>query len=939
MNSDNWNRINEIFDAASRLEPESRAEFVKSACGDDAELLAEVESLLKYADGSNFLDDSAVSKVVSAILSSENDEKRSPTQLQRTKTRDQIKITKSDESINFVAGTVLAERYRILGLLGTGGMGEVYKAEDLTLDQTVALKFLPASLAKNKDALKRFRAEVRTARQVSHENVCRVFDIGEVDGRQFLSMEFIDGDDLSQLLRRIGRLPSDKAVEITRQICMGLHAIHKAGILHRDLKPANIIIDSKGRARITDFGIAGFEADVQGVEARAGTPAYMSPEQIAGKNITQRSDIYALGLLIYKIFTGKQAIQAASFDEFLSFHETTSPTDPTEFVENLDPAIDELIRNCLAKDPADRPGSVLQVAAALPGGNPIQVALEAGETPSPEMVAASPKKGVLKLPVAVSLLVAFFGLFAAALYLASQYQYHAFTPLQKSPEVLRERAKNILSSAGYSEAPNDSVDSFGYEDYFVRFARKNDDRSVYDFEKLRSGQPFVVYFWYRQSADRLMPFSIIRNVVTEFDPPLNDPASEYVKLDTRGRLVKLVAVPPQIKPQMTSGETSWEALFDQAGLSLDRFSEAQVQVSPPVYADQQGAWQGTLADFDDIPTRIEAASANGKPVYFEVFTPWQDERIKNDRPRESALQIREIVLFLFNFLAFFGAIVISYMNLKAGRGDLNGAAKLSVFFFVLILIHRLISYDYDSLLNHWLTVFFIICGQTVILFLLYVAIEPFVRRWWTEILISWNRLLAGDFTNPLIGRDILVGGVLGCVLVLSEYFGGFLRDFIASRPSTIISFQTGTLNGTQGVATTLLLSVLIAIIRALLILMMSVILYLVFKRKWLATLGVGLFAVGMFGFQQIPSRGWLYIVFLLFVYVPVVFLFLRFGLVTIITSLACYEILNIAITFDASRFYFSNTIIVAAIGLSIALYAFYISIGDQKVFEGSILKE
>ena len=168
-------------------------------------------------------------------------------------------------------------------------MGEVYKAEDIKLDQTVALKFLPDKLEKNEDALRRFIGEVKTARQVSHANVCKVFDIGDIDGKHYLSMEFIDGDDLSQLFSRIGRLPSDKAAEISRQICFGLHAIHEAGILHRDLKPANIIIDSNGKASITDFGIAGFEEDVQGAESRVGTPAYMSPEQITGKEVTTRA--------------------------------------------------------------------------------------------------------------------------------------------------------------------------------------------------------------------------------------------------------------------------------------------------------------------------------------------------------------------------------------------------------------------------------------------------------------------------------------------------------------------------------------------------------------------------------------------------------------------------------------------------------------------------
>ena len=170
----------------------------------------------------------------------------------------------SSEAIDhgrFAPGDLVAERYRIVGLLGRGGMGEVYRADDLRLGQPVALKFLPATLARDPMQLARFHAEVRLARQVSHPNVCRVYDIGEADGRHFLSMEYVDGEDLASLLRRIGRLPQDKAVEIARQLCAGLAAAHERGVLHRDLKPANVMLDGRGQVRITDFGLAALADD------------------------------------------------------------------------------------------------------------------------------------------------------------------------------------------------------------------------------------------------------------------------------------------------------------------------------------------------------------------------------------------------------------------------------------------------------------------------------------------------------------------------------------------------------------------------------------------------------------------------------------------------------------------------------------------------------
>src|SRR5215471_18745118 len=202
----------------------------------------------------------------------------------------------------FTPGTVLADRYRIIGLLGRGGMGEVYRADDLKLGQPVALKFLPRALASDPVRRERFFAEVRITRQLSHPNICRVYDIAEYEGQHFLSMEYIDGEDLASLIKRIGYLPNEKALEITRQLLAGLAAAHDRGVLHRDLKPANIMIDGHGRVRITDFGLAASMDEEAQTSEVLGTPAYMAPEQFAGKGASVQSDIYALGLVLYEIY-------------------------------------------------------------------------------------------------------------------------------------------------------------------------------------------------------------------------------------------------------------------------------------------------------------------------------------------------------------------------------------------------------------------------------------------------------------------------------------------------------------------------------------------------------------------------------------------------------------------------------------------------------------
>jgi len=268
-------------------------------------------------------------------------------------------------AFNFAPGSMVADRYRVVSLLGRGGMGEVYGADDLKLGQRVALKFLPTDRGKSTGWRDQFYAEVRMARQVSHPNVCRVYDVGESDGRLFLSMEFVDGEDLASLLRRIGRLPDDKAVEIAQQLCAGLAAAHRSGVLHRDLKPSNVMIDGKGRARITDFGLAIATSEADQQTGPAGTPGYLAPELLDGSAPSIQSDLYALGLVLYELFTGKKAFDASSLAEFHRKQTETNPTPPSSVVKNFDPVVERTILRCLDRDPAQRPRSALSIAASL----------------------------------------------------------------------------------------------------------------------------------------------------------------------------------------------------------------------------------------------------------------------------------------------------------------------------------------------------------------------------------------------------------------------------------------------------------------------------------------------------------------------------------------------------------------------------------------------
>ena len=414
----------------------------------------------------------------------------------------------------FAPGAIIAGRYRLVALLGRGGMGEVYRADDLTLDQPVALKFLPGGVADDDSRLAQFHNELRTARQVSHKNVVRLYDLGAADGRRFLTMEYVDGEDLASLLRRIGRIPEDKAVELARQLCAGVAAAHERGVLHRDLKPANVMIDGDGDVRITDFGIAtAGDADAP----TAGTPQYMAPELLAGKPASIRTDIYALGLILFEIFTGRRAYDAQSLGDLKQLHDTGTLTTPSSIVRDLDPAIERVILRCLDKAPDKRPGSALAVAAALPGGDPLAAALAAGETPSPAMLVAAGESEALDLGRGLAAVAFVVGGVIAIAALSARITLAGLVPLDKPPAVLADRAQQIITSLGYTDRIADSAYTFAISQPYITWLAAN-DKTPSRWNALKPNRPPTMVFWHRTSP-RLLSRSSPRS------PPESPPGS------------------------------------------------------------------------------------------------------------------------------------------------------------------------------------------------------------------------------------------------------------------------------------------------------------------------------------------------------------------------------------------------------------------------------
>ena len=268
-----------------------------------------------------------------------------------------------------LAGQRLAQRYDLEALLGVGGMGSVYRARDIELDERVALKMLRKDLVDAPGILARFRQEVKLARRVTHRNVARTFDIGEHAGEKFLTMELVEGESLAEHLVQRGRLPLARAVAIAIEIALGLAAAHAAGVVHRDLKPDNVLLARDGRVVLTDFGIARAAIDAQGGLATlgfpVGTPAYMAPEQVEAAPVDRRADIYALGEILYEMLTGERAWRGDAMMQVATARLLAPPPDPRSRRPDLPPALAELAIKCMARDPADRYATADQVAREL----------------------------------------------------------------------------------------------------------------------------------------------------------------------------------------------------------------------------------------------------------------------------------------------------------------------------------------------------------------------------------------------------------------------------------------------------------------------------------------------------------------------------------------------------------------------------------------------
>ena len=657
----------------------------------------------------------------------------------------------------FIPGQILQNRYRIIRLAGQGGMASVYKVEDLKLGQAVAIKVLPSWLSENPQAVARFREEVRLARSLSHPHLCRVYDLLEIDGLHVMTMEFIEGETLAELIDRVGCPHPEEAIRISRQLCAGLVEAHRNGIVHRDLKPSNVMLDKRCNVRITDFGLALEEASSCGIIA--GTLEYMAPEQLRGEEPTTKSDIYSLGLVLAELFNGRRT----RTDDSVLFRTLLHPSGIASTIDlptHVPSAIRLVIRNCLAASPDQRPSSPADVAQVFPSRD-LGNYLNAVDIPEPELIAAAEIAKPLSTRFAITCFCVFVLSLLGVAASSSQHRIHDRSGLSKSPAELHAKALEVLNELGV-EPQKGANRAFG-------FSHLNHNYSL-----CFDAKDKLFCYWYRQSMEPLR--STLAGIgrgsgtlVTFSDPAIENEGDLRILLWSDGTVRNFgCVVGDEIQLPLKSTTAK---LFALAGLP-----ESDFEVSDETSDAATSIWLRRPGVDNEI-NRVNISKANGQlERFYAVAQPPPPTVQSLDRVADSIDLVCGAVLL-------FVALINLRSNIRSGQADLYGAWRLAA----VVLLCSIVSWVWRT---HHAANFadelqlaeagFANAGLwSFMAWLFYVALEPVVRRTRPEHLISWNRLLRARWNDPILGKDVLSGLTIATVSItllmpLNSYVRGVL---------------------------------------------------------------------------------------------------------------------------------------------------------------------
>ncbi len=647
-----------------------------------------------------------------------------------------------------------------------------------------------------------------------------------------------------------------------------------------------------------------------------------------------KSDIYSVGLVLYEVFTGKLPFESDTLAGLIEARKRTTPITPSSLVRDLDPAVERVILHCLEPSPARRPASALAVAAALPGGDPLAAALAAGETPSPELIASAGEGAGLAPWIAIPLFAAVIAGIVVACWMTYRTSALPRMRLPYSPEVLAQKARDLVDRLGYGAKRVDDAYSIEWNHAAIGWVRDHDKPSPRWNEVLAQRLP-LLEFWYRAAGSELMGVEFHNDLLTPDIVTFTDPAPiecgmVNLRLDAEGRLISFQAIPPQREdPLKEVPVADWNALFAAAGLD-----SAQLQSDPPRWAwlaasDTRVAWIGKWPG-TERPLRVEAASWRGKPVAFSLMGPWT----KPDRMPEPSSGRVDFFFFAWGVLAVgicAGAALLARRNLVQNRGDRRGAFRLAAWIFSVLMaiwVCRMHFIPSVGMIGMFLVAICTAVFYGVVLWTLYVAVEPFVRRHWPRTIISWTSLLTGRFRDPVVGRDVLVGVAFGVTWSIIILLAGLWEHRFTGEPEFI---ATDSLIGFRSTLGWLLIWIPYGVRAALVFFFLLFLLRVLLRNQWVAAVA---FVVFMTALNMVRSDNTLFegvVSGLIFAIAALVVL--RWGLLALAVAFIVEPIRrSIPVTLNTSAWYFGAFMFLFGAVVVLAAYGFRVSIAGRRLW-------
>ena len=693
----------------------------------------------------------------------------------------------------------------------------------------------------------------------------------------------------------------------------------------------------------------------------------MAPEQQEGREVTTRTDVYALGLVLYEMFTGKRALTVDGALLGGRAQNSAPPASPSTHIPDLDPAIERVILRCLERDPARRPPSAIAVAAALPGGNPLAAAIAAGETPSPDMVAAAGEPGTLSPAIGA---LCFAGVLIGLILLAPlmrDVSLIGLTKIELGPQALTERAHTVLRNLGYADPAADEAVGYTTDIDYLQYIDEH-DRSATRWRALAASQPPALLFWYRQSPRPLVPIGGT-NIVTRLNPPTTRSGMVSLTLDRTGRLVSLLAVPAQTAT--IAGKLCRVRCRRQRQIGNRCSRRLAWQSRSSRRRSRNGCRRSSRTRGQHGRARIPIAAtcrfgSKRRPLWGSRCTSRSSRRgpVPTNEDRGPVSTSGERVGLLMRTavapLAFAVAVLLALRNLRLGRGDRRGALRLSIFILAAgAASNALETGDLQVLTKGPPDVVFV----PAFVWLLYIALEPHIRRVWPETMIGWSRLLAGSVRDPLVGRDVLVGVLVAIGNGLIFGLHTLLRRWSGRPPQFPVGASGNPFDGMAASSDLLLggryaLSRIVGSVVSIPVLLGTMVtfllLFVLFVLLRRRSLAMAAMILGLTVIYVVTHGGWLLanapadyfapsvadVVLFAAVQTAIVLVAVRFGLLTmLVASFVSVLLTLLPIAIDSSVPYASSSRLIVATVIALAAYGWHTALAGRPMLGAVFLRD